>query len=101
LSREPDGLKLQFKKDTVSAKDSIVDSAMPAPKEKDNSWKKDLEEYLEMATDKQIFFREKLTLTDEEIDTLKVSMQFLPQFLCKVTSTSIKIIKYKQTDGNT
>jgi len=87
------GVVLRFIPEFREANVSSFTPTKVIPKEKVPQWKDDITEYLEKGEAGKPLFIDKLALTTEEINDIKLSLHGLKGVISNITAHSIKIIK--------
>jgi len=89
ITREKAGIRISFTRLTT---DKPLTAKKVIAKEDNLAWQDKLEEFLGNSKPGDTFEQNDLSLTQEQIDTLEISMSQLENFLCKISPTNIKIL---------
>ena len=92
ITRERTGIRLSYNKDVRGGSSMLPEKVMEL-KEQTITWKTKVDEFLDNAMPGEVFELKRLSLTDEEQQTIKNSLVQLVDILYTVTDSCIKIRK--------
>lgn len=85
------GILISFNKDIRKGGD---DKFIPTKVDRNGSaWRAEMDDFLENASEGHCFYRDKLMLTSDEVEELRMSLDALEGIVANVKTTSIKIVK--------